>query len=156
MLNHYICTDQELYKLVLMQMLLQAASQYIHACVQVVTTPKAVHVHAISYNDHAMGDKHVVVMQKLLQAANQYICAYVQVVTSTTASSIQAAGIQIGLPSEVGRLIAFLQQVSRAFAGHGAVEKGQSALQGRASLKQSLPAFLLDIWQCLALSEESS
>ena len=110
----------------------------------------------IHKSGHAMGDEVVVLVQKLLQAANRYICAYIQVVTSTTASGIHAAGIQIGLPSEVGRLIAFLQQVSRAFAGDDAVEKGCSAMQSRALLKQTMPGFLLDIWQCLALSEKSS
>ena len=110
-----------------------------------------------------MGDNHKFVpVQKLVQAASQYISVYIQVVTSTTASSVQAAGIQIGLPAEVGRLIAFLQQLSRA-VGEGrsvtkgrAVEQGRAVQQGRAILKQFLSPFLLDNWQCLGLSEAST
>ena len=83
-------------------------------------------------------------LQVLQQTASQYISAYTQVVTSATANSIQAAGIQVGLPAEIGRLLAFLQQTSRA------------AGQGRGLLKQFLPDFLLDNWQCLVLSERSS
>ena len=49
MLNHYICVEQELDKLVvLMQTLLQAFGQYICAYIQVVTRVKALHVHVHS------------------------------------------------------------------------------------------------------------
>ena len=82
-------------------------------------------------------------MQVLLCTANQYISAYTQVVTSTTALSVQAAGIQIGLPAEIGRLLAFLEQTVEASG------------KGRQLLKQFLPPFLLDNWQCLVLSEKS-
>ena len=104
-----------------------------------------------------MGDNHkFVLVQKLVQAASQYISVYMQVVTSTTASSVQAAGIQIGLPAEVGRLIAFLQQLSRAVGEGRTVMKGRAVQQGRAILKQFLSPFLLDNWQCLGLSEAST
>jgi len=82
-------------------------------------------------------------LQALLQTANQYISAYTQVATSATAQSMQAAGIQIGLPAEIGRLLAFLQQVSQATG------------DCRSLLKGFLPSFLLDNWQCLVLSEKS-
>ena len=82
-------------------------------------------------------------MQVLLHTANQYISAYTQVATSTTALSVQAAGIQIGLPAEIGRLLAFLEQAVRATG------------KGRQLLSQFLPPFLLDNWQCLVLSEKS-
>jgi hypothetical protein len=81
-------------------------------------------------------------LQAVLQTANQYISAYTQVATSATALSVQAAGIQIGLPAETGRLLAFLQQVNTATGS------------GRNLLKQFLPPFLLDNWQCLVLSEK--
>ncbi|KAL0035553.1 hypothetical protein WJX77_011820 [Trebouxia sp. C0004] len=80
--------------------------------------------------------------QAVLQTANQYISAYTQVATSATALSVQAAGIQIGLPAEIGRLLAFLQQVNTATEA------------GRSLLKRFLPPFLLDNWQCLVLSEK--
>ncbi|KAL0019773.1 hypothetical protein WJX79_007774 [Trebouxia sp. C0005] len=80
--------------------------------------------------------------QAVLHTANQYISAYTQVATSATALSVQAAGIQIGLPAEIGRLLAFLQQVNTATGS------------GRSLLKQFLPPFLLDNWQCLVLSEK--
>lgn len=80
-------------------------------------------------------------LQGLLHTASQYINAYTQVATSTTALSVQAAGIQIGLPAEVGRLLAFLEQMAQATG------------QGRQLLRQFLPPFLLDNWQCLVLSE---
>jgi len=83
-----------------------------------------------------------VMLQAVLQTANQYISAYTQVATSATALSVQAAGIQIGLPAEIGRLLAFLQQVNTATEA------------GRSLLKQFLPPFLLDNWQCLVLSEK--
>ena len=67
--------------------------------------------------------------------------AYTEVATSATAQSVQAAGIQVGLPAEVGRLLAFLQQTSKATGSD------------RSLLKQYLPPFLLDNWQCLVLSE---
>ncbi len=81
-------------------------------------------------------------LQAVLQTANQYISAYTQVATSATARSVQAAGIQIGLPAEIGRLLAFLQQVNTATGS------------GRSLLKQFLPSFLLNNWQCLVLSEK--
>ena len=81
-------------------------------------------------------------MQVMLQTASAYINAYTQVATSTTALSVQAAGIQIGLPSEIGRLLVFLQQTSKAIG------------EDKSLLKQHLPSFLLDNWQCLALSEK--
>lgn len=81
-------------------------------------------------------------MQVMLQTANKYISAYTQVATSTTALSVQAAGIQVGLPAEMGRLLVFLQQTSKTVG------------EGKSLLKQHLPSFLLDNWQCLALSEK--
>ena len=81
-------------------------------------------------------------MQVLLQLANQYISAYTQVATSTTALSVQAAGIQIGLPADIGRLLAFLEQTSKA------------AGQSRQFARQILSPFLLDNWHCLVLSEK--
>ena len=80
-------------------------------------------------------------LQGLLHTASQYISAYTRVATSATALSVQAAGIQIGLPAEVGRLLAFLEQAVQATG------------QGRQLLRQFLPPFLLDNWQCLVLSE---
>ena len=82
-------------------------------------------------------------MQVLLHTANQYISAYTQVATSTTALSVQAAGIQIGLPAEIGRLLAFLEQTVHATG------------KGRQLLSQFLPSFLLDSWQCSVLSEKT-
>ena len=80
-------------------------------------------------------------MQVLLHTADQYITAYTQVATSTTALSVQAAGIQVGLPAEVGRLLTFLEQTVQA--------TGKS----RQFMRHFLPPFLLDNWQCLVLSE---
>lgn len=81
-------------------------------------------------------------MQVMLQTANAYINAYTQVATSTTAQSVQAAGIQVSLPAEMGRLLVFLQQTSKAVG------------EDKSLLRQQLPSFLLDNWQCLALSEK--
>ena len=80
-------------------------------------------------------------MQVLLRTANQYIKAYTQVATSATAHGMQAAGLQVGLPAEIGRLLAFLQQLARAMGNKPEVLRG------------SLPPFLLDNWQCLITSE---
>ena len=80
-------------------------------------------------------------VQVLLHMANQYIHAYTEVATSASAHGMQAAGIQVGLPAEVGRLLAFLQQLARA-------------LGKQAVLTKCLPPFLLDNWQCLITTEK--
>lgn len=83
----------------------------------------------------------LVVVQVMLQMAKQYINSYTQIATSATAHSMQAAGVQVGLPAEVGRLLAFLQQLA------GAMGNKQSLL------RQCVPPFLLDNWPCLISGE---
>lgn len=105
--------------------------------------PACYHIHKLPQDIKHKRTTFINCLQVLLHTANQYISAYTQVATSTTALSVQAAGIQIGLPAEIGRLLAFLEQTVCATG------------QGRQLLGQFLPSFLLDNWQCLVLSEKS-
>lgn len=57
--------------------------------------------------------QHFVMLQAILGVARRWVQSYVQAVTGSVAHGIEAAGIQVSLPREVGTLLAFLEEMGR-------------------------------------------
>jgi hypothetical protein len=52
-------------------------------------------------------------VQAILRLARRWVQSYIQAVTGSVAHGIEAAGIQVTLPREVGTLLAFLEEMGR-------------------------------------------
>ena len=73
-------------------------------------------------------------MQVILQHAGQWVRAYVQAATGSVAQGIEAAGIEVALPQNVGLLLAFLDELGR----YGNLP--------RSLIVQHVPPFIYDTW----------
>ena len=67
----------------------------------------------ICNTSHTILDWCVFCAQAVLRLAGKWVRSYVQAVTGSVAQGIEAAGIQVALPREVGTLLAFLRELGR-------------------------------------------
>jgi len=52
-------------------------------------------------------------LQGILRVGRRWVQSYIQAVTGSVAHGIEAAGIQVSLPREVGTVLAFLEEMGR-------------------------------------------
>lgn len=52
-------------------------------------------------------------LQALLQLAGRWVHSYVAAVTGSVAAGVEAAGVRVKLPPDVGALLAFLAELGR-------------------------------------------
>ena len=72
--------------------------------------------------------------QALLQCVAQCVHTYVRAATGAVAQGVQAAGIDVALPRQIGLLVALLEGVAEAGGFPQAL------------LEQHMPPFVLDTW----------